>query len=118
MGQQNGTAHGLFLQGFGSRPEYKAADPRRLYHSRRLYPQNEARSMSCRTMLLSLSLFGANLLPGQATSRKSALAQLSGSIRELTDRVSPSRAGPVSTALFSSKYPIPGISLAEPVTYD
>src|ERR1039457_1530233 len=45
--------------------------------------------MSCRTMLCSLSLLGANLLLGQDTSQKSALAQLSGSIRELTDRVSP-----------------------------
>src|ERR1017187_3159123 len=45
--------------------------------------------MSCRTMLCSLSLLGANLLLGQDTSHKSALAQLSGSIRELTDRVSP-----------------------------
>ena len=40
-------------------------------------------------MLCSLSLLGANLLLGQDTSHKSALAQLSGSIRELTDRVSP-----------------------------
>src|ERR1019366_9524323 len=45
--------------------------------------------MSCRTMLCSLSLLGANLLLGQDTSHKSALAQLSGSIRELTDSVSP-----------------------------
>jgi hypothetical protein len=40
-------------------------------------------------MLLALTLFGANLLPGQGTPQKSALAQLSGSIRELTDRASP-----------------------------
>jgi serine protease Do len=40
-------------------------------------------------MLLALSLLGANSLPGQDTPQKSALAQLSGSIRELTDRVSP-----------------------------
>jgi serine protease Do len=40
-------------------------------------------------MLCSFSLLGANLLLGQDTSHKSALAQLSGSIRELTDRVSP-----------------------------
>jgi S1-C subfamily serine protease len=40
-------------------------------------------------MLCSLSLLGADLLLGQDTSHKSALAQLSGSIRELTDRVSP-----------------------------
>jgi hypothetical protein len=40
-------------------------------------------------MLLALSLFGANSLPGQDAPQKSALAQLSGAIRELTDRVSP-----------------------------
>ena len=40
-------------------------------------------------MLCSLWFLGANLLLGQDTSHKSALAQLSGSIRELTDRVSP-----------------------------
>jgi serine protease Do len=45
--------------------------------------------MSCRTILLALSLIGANSLPGQGVPHKSALDQLSGSIRELTDRVSP-----------------------------
>lgn len=40
-------------------------------------------------MLFWLSLFGANLLFGQDTPQKSVLAQLSRSIRELTDRVSP-----------------------------
>jgi serine protease Do len=45
--------------------------------------------MNCRTLLFSLSLIGANSLPAQDTPQKSALAQLSGSIRELTDRVSP-----------------------------
>jgi serine protease Do len=40
-------------------------------------------------MLLALLLIGANSLPGQDIPQKSALAQLSGSIRELTDRVSP-----------------------------
>jgi serine protease Do len=40
-------------------------------------------------MLFWLSLFGANLLLGQDTPQKSVLAQLSGSIRKLTDRVSP-----------------------------
>ena len=40
-------------------------------------------------MLCSLSLLGANLLLGQDTSHRSVVAQLSGSIRELTDRVSP-----------------------------
>jgi serine protease Do len=45
--------------------------------------------MSCRAVLLALALVGANSLPGQDAPQKSALAQLSGSIRELTDRVSP-----------------------------
>jgi serine protease Do len=45
--------------------------------------------MSCRTVHLALLLIGANSLSGQDIPQKSALAQLSGSIRELTDRVSP-----------------------------
>jgi serine protease Do len=45
--------------------------------------------MSYRTILLALSLIVANSLPGQGVPQKSALDQLSGSIRELTDRVSP-----------------------------
>jgi serine protease Do len=45
--------------------------------------------MSCRTLLIALSLLGANGLRGQAAPQKSALAQLSGAIREVTDRVSP-----------------------------
>ena len=59
------------------------------HHFRQQCSNNEAASMSCRTMLLALSLIGANPLPGQDTQQKSALAELSGSIRELTDRVSP-----------------------------
>jgi serine protease Do len=45
--------------------------------------------MSCRTLLIALSLLCANGLRGQAAPQKNALAQLSGAIRELTDRVSP-----------------------------
>ncbi len=45
--------------------------------------------MGCRTLIIALSLLGANGLRGQAAPQKNALAQLSGAIRELTDRVSP-----------------------------
>jgi serine protease Do len=45
--------------------------------------------MRYRTLLIALSLLGANGLRGQAAPQKNALAQLSGAIRELTDRVSP-----------------------------
>lgn len=92
-------------------------------------------------MLLSLTLFVTNLLPGQGTSQKCTRAQLSGLMPAPTDRVSPGRgrgnrlrlrrqganlkpdlvaaggAGPVTTALFSSKYSIPSIFLAEAATY-
>jgi serine protease Do len=42
-----------------------------------------------RALLLTLALAGANPLSGQDVPQKSALAQLSGAVRELTDRVSP-----------------------------
>ena len=42
-----------------------------------------------RALLLTLALAGANPLLGQEMPQKSALAQLSGAVRELTDRVSP-----------------------------
>src|SRR5262245_10947200 len=45
--------------------------------------------MICRIFILTLCLFGPGRLAGQETLPKNALAQLSGSIRELTDRVSP-----------------------------
>ena len=45
--------------------------------------------MSSRTILIALWLLGANCLRGQEAPQKSPLAQLSGAIRELTDRVSP-----------------------------
>jgi serine protease Do len=45
--------------------------------------------MRRRALLLTLALAGANPLSGQDVPQKSALAQLSGAVRELTDRVSP-----------------------------
>jgi serine protease Do len=45
--------------------------------------------MRCRRLLIALSLLGSNGLNGQAAPQKSVLSQLSGAIRELTDRVSP-----------------------------
>ena len=45
--------------------------------------------MDSRTTLIALSLVGVNCLHGQAAPQKSALAQFSAAIRELTDRVSP-----------------------------
>ncbi len=45
--------------------------------------------MGSRTTLIALSLLGVNCLHGQAAPQKSALAQFSAAIRELTDRVSP-----------------------------
>ena len=45
--------------------------------------------MRCRTLLIALSLLGSNGLRGQNATQKNVFAQLSGAIRELTDRVSP-----------------------------
>ena len=64
-------------------------------------------------MLLALTLFGANLLPGQGTPQKSALGQLSGSIRELTDRVSPAVVEVIANG-YSRKHPREGTRLGLP----
>ena len=50
----------------------------------------KSEAWSCRTILLAAcALWSESTSSAKTTSHKSALAQLSGSIRELTDRVSP-----------------------------